>query len=380
MGHPWFQLKDLAKQHNIIALSSQYTLYGSMSNRVLDIMRTFCKSVEPYSIDENFLSWEGMEGHWPTASAMGRAIGETVLRYTGIPTCTGIAQTKTLAKLANFIAKKRPEFGGVCDLSAFSDNDLSAMLQSIPVGEIWGVGRRLDAHLAQLGVNTVDDLRRASSSWLRAHFGVVMERTGTELRGIPCLDLEEIAPAKKQIVSSKSFGQMVFRLDELRESIAAYTTRAAEKLRSQLCSTSAVQVFIQTNSHRQDQKQYSNAITIPLSRPTSDTRVIIKAALFGLEQIYRPGYFYKKSGVIFSGIFPAQHLQSELFCSPLQQQKLERNTKMMDTLDELNRRFGRDTLKIAATGLNQQWQIRPQLLTDAFTTRWGELPKAFAQN
>jgi DNA polymerase V len=202
MGHPWFQLKDLAKQHNIIALSSQYTLYGSMSNRVLDIMRTFCKSVEPYSIDENFLSWEGMEGHWPTATTMGRTIGETVLRYTGIPTCTGVAQTKTLAKLANFIAKKRPEFGGVCDLSAFSDNDLSAMLQSIPVGEIWGVGRRLDAHLAQLGINTVDDLRRASSSWLRAHFGVVMERTGTELRGIPCLNLEEIAPAKKQIVSS----------------------------------------------------------------------------------------------------------------------------------------------------------------------------------
>ena len=318
-----------------------------------------------------------MSSLWSSATAMGRAIGETVLQHTGIPTCTGTATTKTLAKLANFVAKKRPEFGGVFDISTLSDRDLDKLLDSIPAGEVWGIGSRLNARLSQLGVVTVNDLRRASPSWLRSHFGVVVERTAMELRGISCIEIEEIIPAKKQIVSSKTFGQMVLDLDELGESVAAYMTRAAEKLRAQNSVAEAIQVFVQTNRHRLDHDQYANCITVPLTHPSNDTRLLIRAALYGLKQIFRQGFYYKKSGVVLTGLSEARHEQSELFDNPAKLVNRARADCMMQTLDALNKRFGRDTVTVAAAGINKPWKMRTDRIAPAYTTRWSELPQAF---
>lgn len=218
---------------------------------------------------------------------MGQAIRQKVRQWTGLPVCVGIAPTKTLAKLANHIAKKRPQFNGVCDFRAMPPGEQEVLLADIDVGEVWGVGARIAAQLQAVGIDTVKALRDMPPSWLRAHFGIVMERTAVELRGLSCLALEEVAPAKKQIISSKSFGQMVVAVDDLREAVSTYMTRAAEKLRQQGSVCGAVQVFVQTNSFRPQDRQYSNAITVPLTAPSADTRRLIGTTLFGLERIYR---------------------------------------------------------------------------------------------
>ena len=312
MGAPWFQLKELAKKHNIVALSSNYGLYGSMSDRVMSILRDYSPNVETYSIDESFLSLKGLDGLWPSASAMGQSIRHRVRQWTGLPVCVGIGPSKTLAKLANHIAKKQPQFNGVCDLSSMPQAQADLLLANIGVVEVWGVGRRIGLQLHASGITTVLALGKASPSWLRAKFGVVMERTGNELRGISCLALEEVAPARKQIISSRSFGQMVHTLPELSESVASYMSSAAEKLRRENSVCEAIQVFVQTNPFREQDPQYSQGITIPLPNASSDTRLLVRAALFGLKKIYKPGYAYKKTGVMLIGIGPAARQQLSL--------------------------------------------------------------------
>jgi DNA polymerase V len=375
MGTPWFQLKDLAKRHGIIALSSNYALYGDMSNRIMTILRDYSPQVEIYSIDECFLGLTDLGSLWASPAALGQAMRQRVRQWTGLPVCVGIAPTKTLAKLANHIAKKRPVFNGVCDLSAMPAGEQDALLATIDVGEVWGVGPRIAPRLKTAGIETVRALRDASPAWLRAQFGVVMERTGVELRGLSCLGLEEVATAKKQIISSRSFGQMVLTLDELREAVSTYMTRAAEKLRHQGSVCGVVQVFVQTNQFRSQDPQYSNAITIPLTVSTSDTRRLIGAALYGLEQIYRPGYFYKKAGVVLIDITDATVEQKTLFTSALD---LEKSAKLMAALDVLNQRFGSDTVSVGSVGLHKQWAMRREHKTPCYTTRWSDVPVAFA--
>jgi DNA polymerase V len=236
MGAPWFQLAELAQKHNIVALSSNYTLYGDMSQRVMSILRDYSPNAEPYSIDESFLSLNGLGGIWPSASAMGQSIRHRVRKWTGLPVCVGIGPSKTLAKLANHIAKKQPQFNGVCDLASMPSAKVDSLLANIGVVEVWGVGRRIGLQLHAAGITTVQQLRAASPSWLRSKFGVVMERTGNELRGISCLALEEVAAPRKQIISSRSFGQMVHTLPELSESVASYMSIAAEKLAARIRS------------------------------------------------------------------------------------------------------------------------------------------------
>ena len=282
MGAPWFQLKALSKKHNIATLSSNYALYGSMSDRVLSILRDYSPNVEPYSIDESFLSLNGLGALWPSASAMGQAIRYRVRKWTGLPVCVGIGPSKTLAKLANHIAKKQPQFNGVCDLTSMPQAQTDLLLANISVNEVWGVGRRIGLQLHAAGITTVQQLCGASPSWLRAKFGVVMERTGNELRGISCLALEEVAAPRKQIISSRSFGQLVHTLPELSESVASYMSSAAEKLRRENSVCEAIQVFVQTNPFREQDPQYSQGITIPLPNASSDTRLLVRTALFGV--------------------------------------------------------------------------------------------------
>lgn len=372
MAAPWFMLQDLAKKHGIVALSSNYTLYGDMSNRVTQILRSYAPQVEVYSIDESFLQLDGLLGLYGSYEEMGQSIREQVRMWTGIPVCVGTgAPSKTLAKLANHIAKKRPEFNGVCDLSALSERELRAYLASIDVDEVWGVGRRLAPRLQAMGIKSVDDLRCADAKQLRARFGVVMERTIAELQGASCLALEEVAPAKQQIVSSRAFGSMVTTYRELEEAVSTYAARAGEKLRRQASTCAAVHVFVETNRFREDLPQYNNAMTVPLTVASDDTRKLTAAALWGLKRIYRPGYQYKKAGVMLMELASAGVQQLSILAEPD-----PKSEKIMHVMDAINAEYGRNTLALGSAGFEKPWSTLFQNRTPRYTTRWEELPKA----
>lgn len=377
MGTPWFQMQDLARKHGIVALSSNYTLYGDMSQRVMTILRDFSPDVEVYSIDESFLGLNGLASLWQSPTDLGQAIRQRVRQWTGLPVCVGIASSKTLAKLANHLAKQRPEYQGVCDLSVMPDHEVSQLLGTIEVGEVWGVGRNISARLHDMGITTAEALRQASPKWLRAHFGVVMERTVNELRGMSCLALEEVLPPKQQIVSSRSFGKLVLTLDELNEAVSAYTTRATEKLRHQQSVRGAVHVFLQTNRFREQDAQYHPGIIVPLPDPTCDTRLLVAAALCGLRRIYRAGYRYKKAGVMLMELLPAGQLQPTLFDPGAE--LAARSGKLMHALDALNRTYGRDTVMIGSAGIQQRWAMKSEKRSPRYTSRWQELPRALAR-
>ncbi|SFI80918.1 Y-family DNA polymerase [Nitrosomonas sp. Nm34] len=375
MGTPWFQLKDLAKQHGIVALSSNYTLYGDMSNRVMSILRDFSPHVEVYSIDECFLGLQGLQSLWPIPTGIGHKIRHRIRQWTTLPVCVGIGATKTLAKLANHIAKKQPAFHGVCDFSTMSYEQYEALLSTIDAGEVWGVGRQLNLHLNAAGIKTVQALRDTPPAWLRANFGVVIERLGYELRGISCLALEEVLAPKKQIISSRSFGQLIDHLTELSESVASHTSSAAEKLRRQNSVCNAIQVFIRTNPFREQEKQYSNCMTVPLPNASSDTRLLVRAALFGLKRIYRPGYAYKKAGVILTGIDSAAVHQESLFTLHGAD---DRSARLMKVLDQLNQRYGRETVSVFSVGSNKSWSMQRESMSPCYTTKWQDVPIAYA--
>jgi len=372
MGTPWFKMKDLARQHGILAFSSNYTLYGDMSNRVVSILRDFSPDIEVYSIDESFLRVESVAHLYGGLNSMGQQIRERIKQWTGLPVCVGFGPSKTLAKLANHMAKKHPEFDGVCDLHAMSRLERRQWMSRIEVGEVWGVGRRINARLAAMGIHTVLDLRNTSPKTIRAQFGVVMERTCEELRGVSCLELEEIAPPKQQIMSSRSFGKPVECIEDLQEAVATYVGRAAEKLRQQGSMSGAVYVFVQTNPFKENERQYSAGITVTLSCPSEDTRVLTRAALKGLASIFRPGYRYKKAGTMLMLLSEKASQQLALFG----QADGNRPAGLMAVMDAVNREYGRQAIRSAAAGVAGNWSMRSNNRSPCYTTRWDELPVA----
>ena len=368
MGQPWFQLKDLARKHGIIAYSSNYALYADMSNRVTSILGVFSPEQEIYSIDECFLDLSGFRriNH----AGYGQRIRKRIKQWTGLPVCVGIGPTKTLAKLANHIAKKTPEFNGVCDLNSLSLEQQTDWFQRIEVGEIWGIGRRLAPRLHEIGIKTVLDLKTASPSQLRAHFSVVMEKIIREINGTACIELEEINPPKKQIVSSRSFGIPVSDLASLEESVSLYISRAAEKLRRQQSYAGSVHVSIRTSPFNEKEPYYANSMTIALPRQTDDTRLLTRVALWGLRRIYRTGYKYQKAGVMLSELVSRQYRQIDLFGS------MDTDTKasqLMRVMDQINARMGRGTLKLASEGFKQPWKMKQGNKSPNYTTCWDEL-------
>lgn len=373
MGTPWFKMKALAKEHGILALSSNYTLYGDMSNRATAVLRDFSPDIEVYSVDESFLRVESVAHLYGGVTAMGQQIRQRVKQWTGLPVCVGCGPTKTLAKIANHLAKKNPEFDGVCDLHAIPRPERLRWMSQLEVGEVWGVGKRIAKRLNAMGVETVLDLRNISIKEIRAQFGVVMERTCNELRGISCLELEDVAPAKQQIMSSRSFGSPVTTLAELREAVASYVTRAAEKLRAQQSVSAAVHVFIQTNRFKDSDLQYSEGLVVPLPDPTDDTRLLASAATLGLGLIFKPGYQYKKAGIMLTLISDKAKRQQTLFDDPLQRAQ---SAKLMAAMDAINAEFGRDTVRTGANGTEKRWAMRSENRSPRFTTRWDELPIA----
>lgn len=365
MGMPFFQVAKLLKQHNGVALSSNYALYGDMSRRVMTILARFAPRQEVYSIDECFLGMDGLNN----LSGHGQEIRQQIRQWTGLPVCVGFGVSKTLAKLANHCAKKGlAGQDGVCNFLDGSPSDIDRLFGRIAASEVWGVGRRLAGRLEAMGISTVRQLRDADPKRMRQHFSVVLERTVMELRGESCLSLEEMAPAKQQIICSRSFGQPVLDLADLREATANYTARAAEKLRGQGSVAGVLHVFVQTNPFKPNEPQYNQSIAVPFTAPTADTRVMATAALSGLEKIFRPGYRYKKVGVMLLDLCPAEKVAPSLFEAAPKHSKA-----LMAAVDAINRINGRGTIRLGAEGIEQPWKMRRERMSRRYTTRWDEL-------
>ncbi|MFZ2540820.1 MAG: Y-family DNA polymerase [Gallionella sp.] len=366
MGVPWFQMKDLAKRHGIIALSSNYTLYADISNRVMRLLSQCSPDQEIYSIDESFLNLTGM----PDLTNYAQTIRGTIKQCVGIPVCIGIAPSKTLAKLANHVAKKQKQFHSVCDFNTMTARVLDNLLTKIEVGEVWGVGRRSAERLQQMGINTVLELKYSPAKRVRAKFGVVMERIVAELNGTACIGLDEITPPRQQIICSRSFGSSVSLLDDLEQAVIAYTTRAAEKLRDQHSLAGGIQIYIRTNPHQDNAKQYQPAMLMPLFELTDDTRLLCRAALSALRQIYRSDHAYQKVGVMLTEIIAATARPRTLFEDVAAQQK---STSLMATMDQINRRMGSGTMQLLGAGVRKSWSMRRKNVTQRYTTEWNEL-------
>jgi len=368
MGAPWFKFKDLAKQHGIAAYSSNYALYADMSNRVMSILRQYSPDQEVYSIDESFLDLTSFKSR--DLLQYGQSMRHQILQWTGLPVCVGIGPTKTLAKLANHCAKKRPVFNGVCNFNQMTAEAVNQVLSEIDVGEVWGVGRKLAPKLQALGINTALDLKRANPKRMRKLFSVVMEKTIRELNGTVCIEMEEIAPPKKQIVSSRSFGYPVTDYNSLAESITLYVSRAAEKLRKQNSYAGSIFVYIRTSPFKDDQPFYSNGLTIPLPTPSDDTRLLVNAALWGLKQFFKPNYNYAKAGIMLSELVTAEGVQNDLFS---QVQISPKSTKLMGILDGINKKMGKESIKLASEGFKRPWKMKQGNKSPCYTTKWEEL-------
>jgi DNA polymerase V len=376
MGTPWFQMEALARKHGIQAYSSNYTLYGDMSNRVVQVLRGFTPNLEVYSIDESFLQIETVLKQYQDTIELGQSIKQQVKDTTGLPVCVGIGASKTLAKLANHLAKKHKQFSGVCDVNAMSKEELYQWMSETEVGEVWGVGRQIAKKLKAQDIHSVFDLLQTSPQAMRQQFGVVMERLCYELRGTSCLKLEEVAPAKQQIIASRSFGKLVTSQAELAQSVATHAARAAEKLRSQDSVTGALTVFIQTNPFKQHEPQHHQSITIPLTEASDNTLTLTNAALAGLKQIYQPNFRYKKAGVILNLISDKPTIQQSLFEDVESKGK---SASLMKAVDQINTRFGNAAIRSAAAGTDstkEVWQMRSNNKSPNYTTKWDELPVA----
>jgi DNA polymerase V len=370
MGVPLFQIQQLVNQHNIQLFSSNYSLYADFSARVMSLLEEFAPSLEVYSIDEAFLELTGVYPCHQDPIAYGQRIRKAVYRATGIPVCVGMGPTKTLAKLANFAAKKWKKTSGVLDLSDLVRRE--KLMRIVPVGEVWGIGSRTTAKLNKIGIHTVWDLATQPSKRIQAQFNIVVARTVLELNGIPCLELEEIAPDKQQIVCSRSFSRRLTEYGELSQAMAEFCSRAAEKLRKQHSVTGCITVFIRTNPFNPQEPQYQRSASIKLDAATQDTRAIIATANRLLKEIFKAGYRYHKCGVQLSYIQPeASPGQLELFGFADNGLSTE-NRPLMKAIDQINRRFPK-AVSIAATGFDKSWKPKTERISQCYTTDWREL-------
>ncbi|WP_341305479.1 translesion error-prone DNA polymerase V subunit UmuC [Pseudomonas sp. TMP25] len=364
MGQPYFELRDLEQRHGLIACSSNFALYADLSGRVMRTLRTMAPRVEVYSIDEGFLDLRGMQGDF---EQLGREMCARVLREVGIPVGVGIAQTKTLAKLANWGAKKWPATGGVVDLRDPARQ--RRLLALADVGEVWGIGRKISARLNSMGVTTALQLADYDKKTLRRLFNVNVERTIRELGGELCFALEDGPEPKQMIACTRSFGERKFTLQELQEAVAGYATRAGEKLRVQRQLCQALQVFVRSSPFDQRSQPYSRGICVPLACPSSDTRDLVAAALCGLEAIYKPGPAYAKAGVVLMNFVDPERYTPDLFAPPPR----PGSERLMAVMDAINAKQGRGTIRPARLAVNQGFSMKREQLSPRFTTSWDEL-------
>lgn len=361
MGQPLFEAKPIIDQYQVQVYSSNYPLFHDMSTRFHQTLGTFSPHQEIYSIDEGFLDLGNFYG--TNLPQYGRTIKDTVWKWLGLPICVGIAPTKTLAKLANRIAKKSAKAKGVLVLN--TPAHITAALQLIDVGDVWGIGRQYATKLRNLGVLTAGDLAKVTDAFAQKHLTIVGLRIVKELRGEPCADLEIEPPAKKGICTSRSFGQPVTTLELLQEAVATYMTRSAYKLRRQKSLCWQLSVFLETNRFNENDAQYSPCKTIQLPVPTNSTLELIEYALLALKAIYRAGYKYKKAGVMLDDICPATARQGNIFDTIDRGKHFD----LMHTLDVLSLKMGTGIVKTAKEGLKKSWKMRQDYGTPCYTTR-----------
>ena len=366
MGAPWHLNKQKFVSEGVIVKSSNYTLYGDMSARVMSTLSTFSPILEIYSIDEAFLGLEGFEDRLETHV---HELRSTVLEWTGIPVSVGVAPTKMLAKVANRLAKKDPTSGGVRLLMDIKSQEDA--LSRIELSDLWGVARRLSDRLKEQNILTPLQLRDADPKKIRTEFGVIGERIVSELRGVSCIGIEEIPPNRKSLIASRSFGRPVEVLNEMEEALATYVSRAAEKMRRQSLICANLTVFIETNPFRKQDRQYRAYQSVQLPIATGDTGRLVAAALKGLAGIWREGYRYKKTGVMLLDLVPANQIQGSLFDTP----DTNASQARMRVLDTINRRYGRGALVIGSAGVKSGWKLRRGHLSNNYTTSWSELLK-----
>jgi DNA polymerase V len=364
MGAPWHLCRESFRKTGVVVRSSNYTLYGDMSARVMRVLSNFTPNLEIYSIDEAFLSLVGFEAR---CEAHARDLRRTVQQWTGIPVSVGIAPTKTLAKVANRLAKKDTAAGGVRLL--LGEQAQREALGRLELTDLWGIAGRLAERLRAIGIMTPLELRDADHRLIRERFSVVLERMVLELRGIACLGLEEVTPDRKSLVASRSFGRPVETRRGLEEAVSVYTARAAEKMRRQNLATASIAVWVQTNSFKPDERQYSASKAVRLPVATADTGKLIAAATAGLGIIFKPGYRYKKAGVTFLDLVPADRVQGGLFDHPDDARSIRR----MRAIDQLNARFGRGTVGFGTAGERHGWKLRREFISPRYTTVWDEL-------
>lgn len=365
MGSAYFKALPIIEKNNIRVFSSNYTLYADMSDRVMETLSQFTPAIEVYSIDEAFLDLAGLQ---VDLTEYGRRIRRTVRQWTGIPVSIGIARTKTLAKIANRIAKKSQKTEGVLDLT--DSRWIDTALERIDVGDVWGIGHRISRRLRKVGISNALQLRDADVQWARKSFSVQIARTVYELRGQCCYELEQNPPPKKGLRVSRGFGNRITDLDELKEATALYVSRAGEKLRIEAQAANIMSVFIATSRFAEKSKRYFNYHATSFPVATDDTQEMLAAAMDSVERIYQPGCEYKKSGVMLSGLVSRDHVQGNLFDS----RDRKRSRRLMRTLDAINRNTSAG-INWAIEGLAQPWRTRFNHKSKKFTTDWEDIPK-----
>ncbi|MBW1645956.1 MAG: Y-family DNA polymerase [Deltaproteobacteria bacterium] len=365
MGVPFFQVRDRLDCHRAAVLSSNYALYGDLSRRVMEVLGRFTPALEVYSIDEAFLDFSGFDREGRRRQA--RELRTTVRRWTGIPVAVGIAATKTLAKIAARLAKRSPRAAGVVDLTASPFREKALALT--PVGEVWGVGRRLAPKLANKGLATALELCRADDQQLRRRFGVNLQRVVLELRGIACYALDQGPATPRSVRCSRSFPEPVAELAAIREAVAVFSARAAAKVRRQGLAAGALTVYLRTSRYADEFHHHGRTVELPVA--SASTRELLGRAVGLAARLFHPGCPYRKAGVILHDLRPAALVQPSLL-DPLDR---EREGRLMAALDELNDRFG-SRVRFAAEGGRRHWRSRAAARSPAYTTRWSELPVA----
>ena len=367
MGEPYFKVEKIIKKNDVKVFSSNYSLYGDISRRVMKTLKQFSPQMEIYSIDEAFLNLSSIRDE--NLFEHGNKIRKTVLKWTGIPTSIGIATTKTLSKAANHIAKK--EQSGIVNL--INTKQIDQILKEIEINEVWGVGRQLTKFYIKNGIHTAYQLKNMHNNWIKKNTNVLGSRTAMELKGIPCVSLEEHQEKRKNCCVSRSFGRKVTKLEELSESVTIHCLNAAEKIRSDNQTTKRITVFIRTSPFQKDKNYYANSKDIDLPVRTNDSIELVKQALIALQYIYRKGYKYQKAGIIFSGLNEVDIYKKNLFSSINNEEKRK---KLMKAIDYTNIKYGRHALSIAQAGLRKKWNIKRQHSSKIDTACFDFLPTA----
>ena len=364
MGEPYFKARDIILKNKVEVFSSNYSLYGDLSRRVMRTLKRFNSDIEVYSIDEAFMD---LSNYTDTeVESVGREIRQTVLKWTGIPTSIGIAKTKTLSKVANHIAKKKQS--GVTSLIGIEN--LDPILEKVKINDVWGVGRQLTKFYQKNGIYNAKQLKNKSNTWIKKSSNVLSSRTAMELRGVPCIDIETTQTKRKSCVVSRSFGKRIETFQELKEAVANYCLNASEKIRSESLVAKAITVFVRTSPFQRNFGYYSNSKTVDFPIATNNSIETVKTAVASLESIFKNGYRYQKAGVMLTGLSNADG-KKNLFSS----EKDEKINSLMRSMDNTNYRYGRATLSLASAGVHKKWNMRRQYSSKIDTADFYSLPK-----